>query len=291
MQLVDHLSEAIEGATNNICIADADVTMFLGMSGVSTDEDRLDILSLTKEIKLIAPSSLVGVDNDSVIGLVGGLAGAPGMALVAGTGSICLGVNSGHQQWWCGGWGALVDDAGSAPWVAVRALNAIARAEDGRGPATVMTRTIFEHLGIVKPRQLLDRVHNQGLERTELGCLAPLVVQAYCEGDTAAGIILNDAAKELSAMVRATVDHLFDPHEICPLIFVGGFARSGEPFQRILTERVQKDSPNVSIQEPLLSPALGAVLESMRLAGVSRTLEVINELAQNYTAKLKEKVC
>jgi N-acetylglucosamine kinase-like BadF-type ATPase len=147
-----------------------------------------------------------------------------------------------------------------------------------------MTRTIFEHLGIVKPRQLLDRVHNQGLERTELGCLAPLVVQAYCEGDTAAGIILNDAAKELSAMVRATVDHLFDPHEICPLIFVGGFAR-------ILTERVQKDSPNVSIQEPLLSPALGAVLESMRLAGVSRTLEVINELAQNYTAKLKEKVC
>ena len=140
------------------------------------------------------------MDNDTVAGLTGGLSGRPGLALIAGTGSACLGVNAHGERWLCGGWGALADDVGSAPWVGLRALQAAVRAEDGRAGPTALRDIVFGFLGLTEPRQFISRVHNQGLERAELGRLAPLVADACRSGDGAAG---HDLARRGGGTVRA----------------------------------------------------------------------------------------
>jgi N-acetylglucosamine kinase-like BadF-type ATPase len=281
MQIVEHLTRALKLAAGEIQLDEAEVTIFLGMSGVSTDRDRQDIVGIVREVAMLGGRARIGVENDAVAGLIGGLAGAPGMALIAGTGSICLGVNAKHEQWWAGGWGSMADDAGSAPWVGLRAMNAAVRAEDGRGKPTKLRDLVFDYLRLSEPRDLIDRVHNQKFERSEIGALAVLVTQAYVDGDVVAGEILDAAAGELSQMVSATVKALFTD-EPCPLIYVGGFARSGEPFQPMLTKKIIEDSPTVIIKEPKLSPAHGAALEALRLGGVQWTPELIGRLGKKY---------
>lgn len=277
-------------AQANLCLAVRDalsgfkpdasqLTVFLGMSGVSTDADRLEIEAIAREIPEIGREARVAVDNDSVAGLTGGLAGQAGIVLIAGTGSACLGINERGERWFCGGWGALADDAGSAPWIGLQALHAAVRAEDGRMPPTLLHDIVFRYLDLIVPRQLISRIHNPDLDRAELGGLAPHVIEACENGDAAAGAILNQAAAELSGMVSATVRKLFGASP-CDLILVGGLALSGPPFQPLLTDRLCGDIPTLRLRTPVLTPVQGAVLEALRAGGVPWTETVLANLAR-----------
>ena len=64
--------------------------VFLGLGGVTTDEDRATIRSIVREVSLM-PRDRIGVDHDLRIALMGGLAGEAGVVLIAGTGSSCYG--------------------------------------------------------------------------------------------------------------------------------------------------------------------------------------------------------
>ncbi|HEY2587438.1 MAG TPA: BadF/BadG/BcrA/BcrD ATPase family protein [Tepidisphaeraceae bacterium] len=260
--------------------ADASLTIFLGMCAVSTDRDRADIVSIVREIPEIGASATVIVENDARIGLTGGLSGRPGIVLIAGTGSACLGVSAEGKSWWCGGWGALADDAGSAPWIGLRALQAAVRDEDGRAPQTALRDIVFSFLELSEPRELIDRVHNRGLTREELGDLAPRVIGAFRDGDAMAAGILTDATAELSQLVSTTAARLFSG-SACELILVGGLALSGPPFQDLLVDRILRDAPNVRVREPELSPVQGAVLEAMRSDGKPWNEDVIRRLSED----------
>ena len=270
-----NLRAALVSATGGKAAA-GDLTVFLGMSAVSTDADRADIKSIVREIPEFTAVKVV-VENDARIGLTGGLSGRPGIVLIAGTGSACLGINREHKSWWCGGWGALADDAGSAPWIGLRALQAAVRAEDGRAGPTLLRDIVFDFLGVADPRELIDRVHNRGLIREELGGLAPRVIGAYLDGDPAAACILSDATVELSQLVTTTSSRLFHSAE-CEMILVGGLALSGPPFQTMLVNRLHHGSPGVAVRKPEMSPVQGAVLEAMRCDGMPWTDELLSAI-------------
>jgi N-acetylglucosamine kinase-like BadF-type ATPase len=255
------------------------LTIYLGMCGVSTDHDRADIASIVREIPEIGAAPAVVIENDARIGLTGGLSGRPGIVLIAGTGSACLGVNGEGKSCWCGGWGAVADDAGSAPWIGLRALQAAVRAEDGRAAPTALRTIVFEFLELSEPRELIDRVHNRGLTREELGALAPRVIGAYWSGDATAARIVDEATAELSQLVSTTAARLFGGKP-CEMILVGGLALSGPPFQDRLIDRIHEAVPNIRVREPELSPVQGAVLEAMRSEGASWNEDVIRRLRE-----------
>lgn len=261
-------------------------TIFLGVGGVSTDADCDAIKTIVREIPEISPDSRVVVRNDTAIALTGGLAGRPGMALIAGTGSVCFGVNGRGEQWTCGGWGALADDIGSASWVGLRAVQAAVRAVDGRSEDTRLRKVVFDFLNLRHPRELIDRVHNQGLERADLGRLAPLVVEVCQQGDNAAAEILREAARGLSEMVLPTVQRLFGDDQ-CDLALIGGFALSGFPFQAMLTEQIETIAPNVQVREPEMPPVQGAVLEALRADGIAWTADILANLSSATTTALR----
>lgn len=277
VQVQAALQSVLQEALADLPVGAAVSVLFAGLGGVSTDNDRAEIAAILRELPEVGRAASIVVDNDTVVGLTGGLSGRPGLALVAGTGSACLGVKADRRRWLCGGWGALADDAGSAPWIGLRALQAAVQAEDGRLAPTALQQIVFDFLGLSEPRQMISRIHNHGLERADLGRLAPQVVKAAERGDRAAEMILRDAAAALSEMVGVTARQLFGEAG-CEMILVGGLALSGPPFQPMLIDRISQDAPRITVHAPELSPVQGAVLEALRADGASWTPERLANL-------------
>jgi len=277
-QIGINLHHAICNALTGLSEPRALASVFLGSSGVSTESDRAGMRAILRGLREISACPKVNVDSDTLIGLTGGLTGRPGMVLIAGTGSACYGKNVDGQTFLCGGWGAVADDIGSAPWIGARAINAAVLAQDGRIPETALRDIVFAFLELGEPRDLIHRLHNQGLDRAEIGKLAPLVIQAYADGDAAAAAIVHEAVSGLADLVRTTWNRLFAGAE-CELILVGGLALSGPPFQPLLLERIQTVAPRAVPREPELSPVQGAVLEAMRADGAAWNAATIANLS------------
>ena len=259
------------------CREDILAAVFLGLGGVATEQDRQDVIALLPSFEAQPALPRIVIENDTVVGLTGGLAGRPGLTLIAGTGSACLGVNAQGRHWLCGGWGALADDHGSAPWIGLRALQAAVRAEDGRGASTALQHIVFEFLNLDEPRQLVHRIHNHGLERADLGRLAPRVAEACSQEDRVACAILEEAAVGLADMVRVTAERLFE-EDACELVLVGGVALSGPPIQSLLIRHIEQACPQVILREPEFTPVQGAVLEALRADGIPWTPELFRTL-------------
>ena len=74
--------------------------------------------------------------NDALIALVAGAGASPGVVVISGTGSIAYGVSHHGVAARAGGWGPTLGDEGSGYWIGRRALAAVMRDADGRGPRT-----------------------------------------------------------------------------------------------------------------------------------------------------------
>ena len=237
---------------------------FLSLGGISTRADGEEVEAVAQTVRELR-AARVRVDNDAVAALAGGLAGRPGMVLIAGTGSACFGVAADGRQYWCGGWEYVADDAGSAWWLAVEAVRMAVRMHDGRLPRSALHELVFARLGQGEPRTLPRQLSQ--LDRAGLAALAPAVI-ALAATDVAAAQLLDRAADELAGMVAVTAARLF-AGQPCELIYTGGLARSGPPFSPLLTARIGMRAPSVAVVEPELPPVLGAALEAARLASWS----------------------
>ena len=284
-QVQGNLGAAVAASMSGLPPSSLPKTIFIGTSGVSTEEDRREIYEIAHDASGIDHNDRVIVDNDTIVALTGGLSGRPGIALIAGTGSACFGVNEHGERYLCGGWGALADDVGSAPWLGLRALQMAVRSQDGRMPHTTLQDIVFDFLDLKEPRDLIGRVHHphHGLDRSDLGALAPMVLDACRSGDVAASALLLQATDELATMACVTAGRLFN-NGPCDLILVGGVARSGHPFQTELVATLARRAPFITVREPVLSPVYGAVLEALRADSVAWTPELLANLAAHQAS-------
>jgi N-acetylglucosamine kinase-like BadF-type ATPase len=237
---------------------------FLSLGGISTHADAEAVETVAAEVDELRGVK-VKVANDAIAALVGGLAGRPGMVLIAGTGSACYGVAADGRSHWCGGWEHRADDAGSAYWIAIEALRAAVRVEDGRLPPSALRDLVFNRWPISEPRALAERLSRGDLDRASLAALAPDVI-SLAASDGLAKSIVDRAADELAQLVAVTARRLFAPRP-SELILTGGLARSGPPFTPMLVSRIEAAARGVKVVEPELPPVLGAVIEAARLAG------------------------
>ena len=86
----------------------------------------------------LAPEGRIGADDDARIALAGGLMGRSGFALIAGTGSVSIGLNTSGEIVRAGGWGPMFDDVGAGHWLGLEAMRAAVRAFDGRAENTLL---------------------------------------------------------------------------------------------------------------------------------------------------------
>jgi N-acetylglucosamine kinase-like BadF-type ATPase len=108
----------------------------VGIAGVDRDDDERVMSSIMQRI---SRGSRIVVVNDALVALVAATGEAPGIVIVAGTGSIAYGRNARRLAARSGGWGHMIGDEGSGYWIGRQALAAAVREVDGRGPRTALT--------------------------------------------------------------------------------------------------------------------------------------------------------
>ena len=243
------------------------VSAFLGCAGVKASIDIAQLTAAAENAGL-APAGEVTVTNDLHNALTGGLAGRPGIALIAGTGTNCLGRDASGATFMCGGWGWLLDDEGGGGGLAIAAMRAVARAADGRAPATQLLPALLAFLGLSEPNELLARLYVQPWTPDQLAGFAPVVVRLSSEGDATARALLDSGARALAALVAGTAHQLHFPNGP-EVVILGGCARSGPPYQPLVEAAIRAAVPGAKLVEPAYSTTHGAALNALRTAGIS----------------------
>lgn len=235
--------------------------LLVGMAGVwSTEEKRVyaDAVRRDWEAECATPSPNVIVLADIELVQFAALHGRPGIVLIAGTGSMGLGVSLAGAMVRCGGWGPRIDDAGGGFWIGREALRAVAHMIDGIGPSTHLIRPVAAWLrvGPEDLRGVADRLRSTTIDG--VARLAPAVFTYAAEGDAVAASIVTAAADALATLVRTIVRH----HPDVPALVV----RYGSLWQQTSlchdVERLVRDVvPEVEFEtvDDVLSMANGVV--------------------------------
>jgi glucosamine kinase len=152
----------------------------------------------------------VYVTGDADSARAGAFLGAPGVVVIAGTGSMASGWN-GESSARAGGHGFLLGDEGSAYWIGRAAVRAALRWEDGMGGGSALIhRAVIQAVGQGPegpegPESLdalIGEVCTHPAERALLTALAPVVTALAAEDPEARKIALR-AAEHLAALAEA----------------------------------------------------------------------------------------
>ncbi len=238
---------------------------FLGCAGIKATVDIVRLTALAETAGL-APAGLITVANDLHNALAGGLAGQPGIALIAGTGTNCLGRDASGATFMCGGWGWVIDDEGGAVGLALAALRIAARSSDGRAPATALLPATLAYFGLSEANELLARLYAPPIPLEQLAPFAEVVTRLAAEGDAAAATVLDRGAAALAALVAGATAKLAFP-EGPAVVLLGGCGRSDVAYRRRIEAAIRAAVPRAVITEPVYAPHHGAALNVLRLAG------------------------
>jgi N-acetylglucosamine kinase-like BadF-type ATPase len=199
------------------------------------------------------------VVNDALIALVAGAGDAPGVVIIAGTGSIAYGRNAQGEAARAGGWGHMIGDEGSGYWIGREALSAVMRAADGRGPDTRLTADILEHFEVNDVSRLPRLVYDRAMPRMAVAVLGPLVQRVSEQGDAVATRILERAAEELVLSAGSVTARLEMRGEPFTFYLSGGLFRVVPWLVTELSRKLAEVAPRCQVERLETEPAAGAV--------------------------------
>ncbi len=201
-------------------------------------------------------------DDDTALATA--FADCHGIILIAGTGSVCLGMRGTGQKIRSGGFGYLIDDGGSAYALASDILTAVVRGEDGRGKPTVLRDMVLDALHIDSPDGITGFLYAPGRSKREIATLAVLLSPAVEAGDAAALAIEEKAVGELFLMVQAVASRM--PEER-GLAFTGSVLQKNVRIRDRLADRILHHIPGMHIEPPVEDASVGAIRLLLRDLG------------------------
>lgn len=226
-----------------------------GLSGVDGPTDEAEVGRWVKD-QAIAPRFVVV--NDSELILAGGTPQGWGVALISGTGSICLGRTAEGKTARVGGWGPLIGDEGSGYHIAVNALRLATQSADGRADAGSLLQAILREWKLPDATALIRHAHAPDTTPATIAGLATRVVDLAGRGEAAAKGLITDAARDLAHHVEAVVRKL--KMDRPPLALGGGLLR-GQLRQSLIAMLGVEVGPVQYVTDP----SLGAVVLARRL--------------------------
>ena len=167
----------------------------MGLAGIVTSvgAERIDAANL--------PFASVTADNDAHAACIGAFSGGDGGIVIAGTGSIGVGLVGGVRHM-VGGWGFQLGDHGSGAWVGHHAVRRAALAIDGLLQPTRLIDNILSRTGA--SRFDLSRWSEQAVPK-DYAQFAPIVFECASQGDVQAMMIVIEGAAAISSLGRALV--------------------------------------------------------------------------------------
>jgi N-acetylglucosamine kinase-like BadF-type ATPase len=239
--------------------------VFLGMASVVSPTDRAVIHDIGMSLDLAA-SDRIGVDHDCRIALAGGLSGRAGIVQICGTGSSTFGINHAGEGWRTGGWGKTISDEGSGYWLGVQAMRSAVRAFDGRDSETLLLPRVLDHLQIDHINDIYQPLYINGLTKTDIAKMAPMVMEAALEGDAKAIWLIEQGTGLMAECVEAAARVLGMTGEPIEVALAGGTFSAGEIFVRPFRQAVEQRLPGSVLVHAEQPPVVGAGILALRMA-------------------------
>ncbi len=234
-------------------------------------------------------TSTTRVANDTFAVLRAGLDDVPvagaaqlwGVGVTCGAGINCAGVApDGRTTGYLalgqitGDWGGGMSLGFEAQWHAIRA-------EDGRGPDTVLRRLVPAHFGLSEPTDVAVAVHQGKVGPERFGELSPLVFSAADGGDEVARSLVLHLAEEISLMVIAVVRRLDLAAAPVPVILGGGVLAANNPLLIEETAtRITAVVPECTVRVVESAPVAGAAL--LGLDAIGAPVEAMRQLRESF---------
>lgn len=248
--------EAIDKACEEAHVRRTDlVAAEIGLAGARRNELRARM----REALISSGIGEIIVVSDADIALYGATEGAPGLIVIAGTGSICCGINARGKRICAGGWGPVAGDEGGGAWIARRALRAIAHAADGRGPSTSLTSAAVAYFHVSDANDLSTAIYAPTITNERLAGFGKFVIEAAKAKDRIAREILAEAGTELGSAAAAVIRNLKLEREIFQVAYIGGvFVAAGELVLATMREEIKRVAPLAFLAPPRFPPAVAA---------------------------------
>ena len=175
--------------------------------------------------------------NDTFAVLRAGLDGPEhwGVAVTCGAGINCVGVGPDGQTTRFLALGEETGDWGGGDALGMQALWLAMRAEDGRGPQTMLREAVMRHFSVPEVRDVAIGVHRGTIAKDKLLELAPVLLEVADSGDDAAGGVVRRLADEVCVMALTAIRRLGLAGAAVPVVLGGSLLAAANP---LLTDAI-----------------------------------------------------
>jgi N-acetylglucosamine kinase-like BadF-type ATPase len=201
------------------------------------------------------------VVNDTFAVLRSGTNAGWGVAVVVGSGTNCVGISPDGRVLRYLALGPSTGDWGGGFEIGHLALHHAARAQDGRGPSTMLRSMVAAHFGMRQPLDVSLALHRDSLTRVRLAELVPVVMRAADLGDPIALSLLMRQADEVVTTATTTLRRLRLLGEAVPVVLGGGvMAARHVALLEPITLGLRAAAPRSQIVVATVAPVVGAAL-------------------------------
>jgi N-acetylglucosamine kinase-like BadF-type ATPase len=252
-----------------------DVTLgVFGLAGADWPEDY-DRRRVALERSGVARRVIV--KNDALVGWRAGTSGRFGVVIAAGTGTNTAIITPDGREW-CYGYYARAGGGGD---LARDAIDAVLRAEDGRGAPTSLTDLVLRETGLSSAEALLRATVAGQLDAERVLALCPLVFEAACDGDDVAADLIAGQGKTLAEYATAGIRRFgMERHEFDVVLAGGLFKGRGSLLVDTIVGEIHRLAPRARVVRAQFEPAVGGVLLAYDVLGIATTDEVYENLAR-----------
>lgn len=230
--------------------------LVMGMSGCDAPGDYAHYLEIAMESGI--PQEKIYVCNDSELAFYS--AGCiPGLCVIAGTGSIVMGIAPDRTKARSGGWGTPISDEGSGCWIGIKALQALLRYCDGYGPYQAVFEVILRHFA-ASTFEDLPKILTQ-CSITEIAGVAKPIMEEADTGDPYALALVHEAAELVATIALSVYRKLrFEKEPSVDIVMAGSLFKSPAFHQRF-AQHFQLGIPtqNSHLCDEVASPVMGGI--------------------------------
>ncbi len=177
------------------------IDVLAGYAGTNTEDHTLRFVNAFKQASsgFDIRQGSIKVVSDAHLALDIYFPEGPGLLLISGTGSICYGKNKKGDVFHSGGFGYLIDDAGSGFWFGKQAVRASLMAWQGTGEKTVLEELVRSYYKIGRTEELISAVYCPD-HRNVIASASKLVFDAAEKGCAVSMGIIEKGAVALSEL-------------------------------------------------------------------------------------------
>ena len=260
---------------NHIDMSEIVYSVF-GLSGADVSKQYVQ---LSKRISDIGFKKFK-VCNDGFLGVKAGSKKGFGICSINGTGHSCAAIDKNGTWLQIGGAGYIFGDAAGGGYLAELLIKSVYDSFFRGGKQTIMTKMLFESLGITDENDLVEAIYDITIKSTQaLSWYNRYVFYAANEGDEVAIDLLRHVGSETAKAVVGAIKRLDFSDEEIDVIMAGSLYVKGEnpeivnTFKKDISSAVTEKVNFTIINEP---PVLGAVLWA------------IEEANKRFDAKIRE---